>query len=431
MTKRSIFILLFFIFTVNNIVYGQVKFSDFFEDKVLRIDYILAGDSKHSEIYLQELKQENQYAGSKMNFVDLSDYGTYRYRLLDSESNQLIFSKGFCPLFEEWQATDEATIMKKGFYQVAILPFPKNKVRFVIDSRDKNNNFFTIFLTDIEPENYFIRAEAPPAFEVETIVKNGHPSEKVDLVFLSEGYRKEEMPVFIADVKRMVDSLFSAEPFNQYKDAFNIYAVKVPSQDSGTDIPGEKLYVNTAFNSSFYTFDVSRYLTSSDMKAIHDAASVVSYDHICVLVNSSRYGGGGFYNYLCLCTSNGFSSTDVFIHEFGHSFAGLADEYYTSDVAYDSYYNLKVEPWEPNITTLVDFDKKWKHMISADTPVPTPRSSKYANTVGVFEGGGYVAKGIYSPVDDCRMKRVEASFCPACSEAIVKKILESSRTQRH
>ena len=422
MTKRSIFIFLLFIFTVNNIVYGQIKFSDFFENKVLRIDYILAGDSKHSEIYLQELKQENQYAGSKMNFVDFSDYGTYRYRLFDYESNRLIFSKGFCPLFEEWQTTDEATIMKKGFYQVAILPFPKNKVRFVIDSRDKDNNFLTIFSTDIDPENYFIRAETPPAFEVETIVKNGNPSEKVDLVFLPEGYRKEEMPVFIADVKRMVDSLFSAEPFNQYKDAFNIYAVKVPSQNSGTDIPGDKLYVNTAFNSSFYTFDVPRYLTSSDMKAIHDAASVVSYDHICVLVNSSQYGGGGFYNYLCLCTSNGFASTGVFIHEFGHSFAGLADEYYTSDVAYNSYYNLKVEPWEPNITTLVDFDNKWKHMVSADTPVPTPRSSKYANTVGVFEGGGYVTKGIYSPVNDCRMKRVESAFCPACSEAIVKTI---------
>ena len=419
-TVRFFYTLLLFFFIGNNVVFGQVKFSEFFENKILRVDYILAGDSRNVEIYLQELKKEGLYAGSKTNVTNSPDYGTYRYRLFDVESGALIFSKGFCPLFEEWQATDEANIMKKGFYQVAILPFPKNKVRFDIDSRDKSNNFSTVFSTEIDPENYFIREESIPVFDVVTIADNGNPSEKVDLVFLSEGYREEEMATFIADVNRMVDSLFSAFPFNQYKDAFNIYAVKVPSHDSGTDIPGERSYVNTAFNSSFYTFDVSRYLTSSDMKAIHDAASVVPYDHICVLVNSSRYGGGGFYNYLCLCTSNGAFSTEVFIHEFGHSFVGLADEYYTSDVAYESYYDLKTEPWEPNITTLVNFDKKWKHLIKSGTPVPTPRSSKYNNSVGVFEGGGYVAKGVYSPVDDCRMKRVESAFCPVCSEAIVK-----------
>jgi len=204
---------------------------------------------------------------------------------------------------------------------------------------------------------------------------------------------------------------------------FNIYALETSSSESGNDIPGEGIYRNTIFNSTFYTFDISRYLTTTDMKTIHDKAAVVPYDQIVILVNSPLYGGGGFYNYLNVTTSNHKLSAKIFIHEFGHSFAGLADEYYTSEVAFEDYYNLKVEPWEPNLHMLVDFFSKWKNMVGAETSVPNPRFNNFASKVGAFEGGGYVSKGIYSPMENCRMKSNEtAFFCPVCQKAIIDAI---------
>ena len=212
------------------------------------------------------------------------------------------------------------------------------------------------------------------------------------------------------------------------KEYFNIYAVKTPSMESGTDIPGEHIYRNTLYNSTFYTFDISRYLTTSDLKTIHDMAAVVPYDQIFVLVNSPRYGGGGFYNFVTVCTSDNKLSSKVFVHEFGHGFAGLADEYYTSEVAYENYYNHKLEPWEPNLSTLVNFKSKWKELIDRDTPVPTPRDEKYSSKLGAFEGGGYTSKGIYSPMQDCRMKSNEtAEFCPVCQQAIRDVILQNTK----
>ena len=134
--------------------------------------------------------------------------------------------------------------------------------------------------------------------------------------------------------------------------------------ESGTDIPGERVYVNTVLNSSFYTFGTDRYLTTQDIKSVNDYAAVAPHDNIIVLINSNKYGGGGVYNYYSGTTAGHPLSPKVFIHEFGHGFAGLADEYYSSDVAYDEFYPLNVEPWEPNITTMVNFDSKWKKLIA-------------------------------------------------------------------
>jgi hypothetical protein len=231
------------------------------------------------------------------------------------------------------------------------------------------------------------------------------------------------MEKFREDAKRVTQYLFDEEPFKSEKEKFNVSAVLTPSPESGTDIPGEHIYKNTRFNSTFYTFDVSRYLTTSDMKNILDAAALVPYDQIYVLVNTERYGGGGFYNFVSVCTADNSLTKEVFVHEFGHGFAGLGDEYYTSDVAYEDFYNLKIEPWEPNITTLVNFGSKWKSMVKESVEIPTPRTAKYENTVGVYEGGGYMSKGIYSPFIDCQMKSNTAKgFCPVCAESIKKVI---------
>ncbi len=422
MKRQFVIIILFTLVPVTLI--AQLKYSNYFKDSALRIDYYLAGSDSAAEVYLGEMKKEPYFGGSKNNLVSFENYGTYRYRVYDLKKGELIYSKGFCPLFQEWQATAEAKELKKSFYQVAVIPFPKDEVVFTIEYQDWSGEFRELFSVNINPKDYFIREERLPDYEIEQIQLSGKPENKVDLVFLSEGYTKFEMNKYVDDVKRMVDAMFEVEPFDMHKDDFNIYAVKVPSMESGTDMPGDGVYRNTAFNSSFYTFDVPRYLTTTDMKSVHDAAALVPYDQILVLTNTDRYGGGGFYNYLSLTSVDHVRSEEVFVHEFGHAFAGLADEYYDSEVAYEEYYNLEVEPWEPNITTLVDFDSKWKDMIDLDTPIPTPRGNKYSKDVGVFEGGGYVAKGIYSPMTNCRMKSIQVeSFCPVCQRAIEEMIL--------
>ena len=403
--------------------FSQNEFNRYFKDQSMRFDFLLGGNYKEEKVYPEQIKKEPFWAGSKKNLIAPLNYGNFRFKIFDENSDSLIFSKGFSALFDEWQTTAEAKNTDKTFYQTAIFPFPKRKIKLEIDSRQWEGDFKTIYTTVIDPDNYFILNENPIRFETFEILNNGKPENKVDIVILAEGYTVNEMEKFKEDAKRVTQYLFEEEPFKSEKEKFNIRAVLTPSLESGTDIPGEHIYKNTYFNSSFYTFDVSRYLTTGDLKPILDAAANVPYDQIYVLVNTARYGGGGFYNFVTVCTSDNELTSEVFVHEFGHGFAGLGDEYYNSEVAYEDFYNLKVEPWEPNLTTLVDFGSKWKKMVPDGVEIPTPRSLKNNNTVGVYEGGGYMNKGIYSPFIDCRMKSNNAKkFCPVCTDAIRKVI---------
>ncbi|MDO5104907.1 M64 family metallopeptidase [Capnocytophaga sp.] len=388
--------------------------------KSLRIDFYILGDATTAEVIVSQLKKEPHWGGSKTNLI-FPDFGELRVRLIDENTGKIVFSKGFNSLFNEWQHVEQAKTEKKMFLHAIQFPFPTKKLKFSIEKRNKEGRFDDFFQKTINPDDYFIKEETVLAYPVKKILENGDASQKVDLVILAEGYTQNEMAKFYADAKRMTDYMFTIPPFDALKQHFNVYAVGVPSQESGTDIPGKNSYKKTAFDASFYTFDMERYLTTNNMQAIADAASLVPYDQIYILVNTETYGGGGFYNHLNLATSDNKLSEKVFVHEFGHGFAGLADEYYDSSTAFDSAYNIKVEPWEQNITSLVNFDTKWKDMIKKTTPIPTPRTSKYEKTVGVFEGGGYVSKGIYSPVQDCRMKSNDPKgFCPVCQRAIHK-----------
>jgi hypothetical protein len=201
-----------------------------------------------------------------------------------------------------------------------------------------------------------------------------------------------------------------------------------PSEDAGADIPGAGIWKNTLVNSSFYTFDSERYLTTLDFWKVKDIAALAPYDQIYILVNTEKYGGGGIYNHYNLTSTGNQHSSTVFIHEFGHGFAGLGDEYYTSDVSYTDFYSPEIEPWEPNLTTLVNFSEKWENLLIPGTPVPTPESPEYINTTGVFEGGGYVAKGVYRPAVNCRMKSNNSEhFCQVCEKTIEQMILFLTR----
>jgi hypothetical protein len=402
---------------------GQNTYDMYFTDKVLRFDYMLAGNSTKTTVYPVGMKEESFFGGSRIQLTDPFNYGNLKYEVFDAVNNSLIYSRGFCTLYQEWQTTAEAKTMERSFYEVATMPFPKNKVRFVLSMREKNGLFSRLYETEIDPANYFIRKEKPVNAQVIKIYNAGDPETSVDLAFIAEGYTAAEMTKFRQDVRKMADLLLNEPPFSNYKNKFNIYAIEAVSDESGTDIPGERSFVNTALNSSFYTFDTDRYLTTQDIKTVNDYAALVPHDNIIVLINSSKYGGGGVYNYYSGTTVGHAYSDKVFIHEFGHGFAGLADEYYSSDVAYDEFYPLSVEPWEPNITTRVNFDSKWKKLITNETPIPTPAEDKYKNTTGLFEGGGYSAKGIFRPEIECRMKsNSPKGYCAVCQEAVRKMI---------
>jgi hypothetical protein len=384
---------------------------------------MLAGNWQKTTVYPVGMIEEPFFGGSKTQLTDPFNFGNFRYEVFDAADNTLIYSRGFCTLYQEWQTTAEAKVMERCFYEVATMPFPKNKVKFLLSIRQRNGSFAKLYETEIDPTDYFIRKEKPLNTTFTKVYEAGDPATSVDLVFIAEGYKADEMGKFRSDVKRMADILLAEIPFNEFKNKFNIYAVEAVSTDSGTDIPGEKTYANTTVNSSFYTFDLERYLTTRDMKSVNDYAAVVPHDNIIVLINSTKYGGGGVYNYYSGTSVDHAFSPTVFIHEFGHGFAGLADEYYSSSVAYEEFYPLDVEPWEPNITTLVNFDAKWKKCISKETPVPTPEEDKFMDLTGLFEGGGYSAKGIYRPEMECRMKsNQKKGFCSVCSETVRKMI---------
>lgn len=401
---------------------AQNEFDTFFVKKSLRIDFALTGNATTQQAAIQQLREEPVWGGPVKNLEDPFNYGGYYVNVYDAESGKKIYSRGFNTLFEEWRTTDQAKSETQAWNNSVSVPFPKKPVQIEICARDKADmNFHPLLKQLVDPKSIFIDRSPLKKNKVVEILSNGDSSNKADLVFLAEGYTEAEMDKFEADAKRFTKTLFDTPPFGKYKADFNVWAVCVPSQESGMDVSGDGVWKNTALNSGYYTFGIDRYLTSQDLKPIRDAVWDVPCDAIFILVNSDTYGGGGMYNFYAMSTANNELTSVVFVHEFGHSFAGLADEYFNSEVAYNDFYNLKYEPWEPNITTLVDFDKKWKDLLPKNTPVPTPLDDKFKDKTGVFEGGGYLSKGIYRPMDNCMMRNYHP-FCPACQRGITQMI---------
>jgi len=460
------------VFVLFRFLFSQTGYEKHFTGDALRIDYFHSGTKDEEKICINQLYRVTPWAGSRENLIDTLNAGYYMVRVIDGNTNNLIYSYGFSTLFNEWQTTQEALQgVWKTIHETVLIPYPKHEIQLEFWSRDKKSHFSRlIFNTRIDPRSYSINKEnrASGAIKLDSII-NGDYSRKVDLVVIGEGFTSTELTEFLNIAKALTDTMFTIEPFKDYSQEFNIYFVIRPSQDSGTDDPRKGIFSKTALNTSFNTFDSQRYLMTFDTKSIHDIASIVPYDAIIIIVNSETYGGGGIYNFYASTSAFNEWSPYVYVHEFGHSFAGLADEYYTSDVAYSEFYPPGIEPWETNVTPLLDpKNVKWANQIDQGIPIPTPwdkekfdkanmeyrkklrlltdekapaseiaklsenhqkwldeffMKSRYVGKTGAFEGAGYASEGLYRPAVNCIMfSKGLPGFDVVCKSTIERRI---------
>ena len=403
------------------------KFEDYFENKTLRTDYIFSGDSGKQQVYLDELSSLPQWAGRRHHLSELPLAGNGEITMKDKASGEVIYRTSFSSLFQEWLGEEEATRVKKGFENSFLLPFPKKDAVVTVSLKNAHQEVCASLTHDIRPDDILIHQRGTARITPHRYLhRSGSMEDCIDVAILAEGYSEAEMDLFYQDATATCEALFAHEPFGKLKNRFNIVAVASPSEDSGVSIPLKNEWKSTAVSSHFSTFYSDRYLTTSRVKSIHNWLAGIPYEHIIILANTDTYGGGGIYNSYTLTTAHHPMFKPVVVHEFGHSFGGLADEYAYSE-APSPLYPYSIEPWEQNITTLVDFGSKWKDMVPEGTPVPTPvktSANEIYTSVGVYEGAGYTKKGIYRPVTECRMKINEApAFCPVCQRALEKLIL--------
>lgn len=382
-------------------------FNSWFQDKTLRIDYIFSGNDHEQHIAVDELSQSPRWYGKRQRLAELPMEGNGQITVRDSVSGKIIYRNSFSTLFQEWKSYPEAKTIDKSFENVFLVPMPKRTVKVTLDLRDNRRQISASLTHVVNPNDILIRhigeKEVTPYVYLQ---KAADTTRCIRIAYVAEGYTKAEMPKFLEDARRAMGYLFSYEPFKSSRNRFSLVAVESPSVDSGVSIPRKGIWKNTALLSNYDTFYSERYLTTLHLKRLYDCLAGIPYEHIIVLVNTERYGGGGILNSYNLCAAHNSTFRPVVVHEFGHSFAGLADEY-----AYDTeevpMYPHDVEPWEKNITTKVDFKGKWENLIGKD-----PKA-------GFYEGAGYSPKGVYRAYPDCRMRTNEnPDFCPACRQAI-------------
>ena len=395
-------------------------FADHFADKTLRVDYIFNGNASGQAICLDGLSALPTWAGRKHHLAELPLQGNGQIVMRNAASGKTIYTTSFSSLFQEWLETDEARNVTKGFENTFLLPYPLQPVEIEITLLDPRRNVRASMKHIVHPNDVLIEQKGNSHITPHKyLLHNDSPEKCIDVAILAEGYTLQEIQTFYEDADIACKSIFDHEPFKSMKKRFNVVAVASPSTDSGVSVPRLNEWKHTAFGSHFSTFYSDRYLTTSRVKAIHDALAGIPYEHIIILANTEEYGGGGIYNSYTLTTAHHPMFRPVVVHEFGHSFGGLADEYfYDNDVMTDTY-PLDIEPWEQNISTQVDFASKWKDMLPSNIPIPTPISASEKYPTGVYEGGGYSAKGIFRPADNCRMRTNEyPEFCPVCQRAL-------------
>ncbi len=417
------------------------SFGQNFEDSTLRLDYVFCGDASHQAIYWRQAFKTGPWAGRRNNMSDPLLKGNGQVRVLDPLTGECLYANSFSTLFQEWTVTEEATRVQKTFEGSFQVPFPKRAVDIEISLLDIHGEVKGYIRHGINPADILIRPIGGSPYEMRTVHGGGILSETIDIAIVSEGYAETDKDKFFHDAQRAVDALFSHEPFASQMERFSVRAVFAPSLDSGVSVPHDGIWRSTTLSSHFDTFYSDRYLTTSSIWELSNLIGTVPYEHVIVLANTAKYGGGGIYNSITIMNSDHPTFVPVLVHEFGHAFGGLGDEYFYDD-QFESQYPPDTEPWEPNLTTLHDFSSKWADMLPEGTPVPTPEDELEKqdvrhvwNTfsqqqkavlnmkVGVYEGGGYSSRGVYRPVQECRMKINECeSFCPVCTRAIVRMI---------
>ena len=387
------------------------RFDDYFCNQTLRLDYTFSGNAERQDIYVDKLNVSPLWYGKRQRLAEIPVEGNGQITVKDHRTGRVIYKNSFSTLFQEWLTYDEAKTTKKSFENVFLVPMPKDTVEVTVDLRNNRREIVATMTHTVVPTDILIRhiGEQNKTPFV-TLQEAADTSKCIHIAFVAEGYQESEMQTFIDDAREAMEALFAHEPFKSLKNRFNIVAVESPSHDSGTSEPGKGIWKQTALGSHFNTFYSDRYLTTLNLKRLHDWLAGIPYEHIIVLVNTANYGGGGILNSYNLSMTHHRAFKPVVVHEFGHSFAGLADEYAYEQEAIPMY-PLDIEPWEPNITTQVDFANKWKEMIGK------------VKGVGLYEGAGYSLKGVYRPEEDCRMRTNEnPTFCHVCEQAIRKLI---------
>lgn len=373
------------------------------QEQTLRVNYTFSGNSKEARIYLDDLNVIDGWAGRRVNMKDLYLDGNGQITMTDEATGDTLYRNAFSTLFQEWQNTEEATRVDRSFENVYLLPMPTAKAVVEVKLTDNYNNVVATLRHTVDPEDILIRriGQNPPKWKY--LHQGGSAEQCIDVVIVPEGYTADEMDLFYKDAGIAVNSLLSHEPFKTMQDRFNILAVELASKDGAVSVPLQGLWTETALSSHFSTFYSDRYLTTLRLRQLHDKLAGVPYEHIIILANTDVYGGGGIFNSYTLTTAHHAQFAPVVVHEFGHSFGGLADEYFYDD-QYEQYYNSETEPWEPNITTKVDFDSKWKDKVPG---------------AGLYEGGGYMSKGVWRGFFDCRMKTNSyPEFCKVCQRSL-------------
>lgn len=448
---------------------AAATFDETFTARTMRVDYFHTSTPRGDEIIaLDRVVSDGPWPGSRTYLIDTSNLGKYYFELIDRDTNQVVFSRGFASVYGEWETTAEAQQRPGTFHESLRFPWPKKPVQVVLKKRDAQNAFQQVWSVVVDPSSRFVNpADRAPAGKVWALFENGPASQKVDLLIIGEGYTEAEMPKLRKDVERLAGKLFATEPFKSRKKDFNVRVLELPASKSGVHRPRTRDDRRTVTAVEYNIFDSERYVLTLDNRSWRDAAASAPYDFIEILVNEKQYGGGGIFNDQATTSVDSGFAEYVFVHEFGHHFAGLGDEYYTSPVSYQTGGTDHPEPWEPNITAS-GTRPKWMELVTAGTPLPTPwdkeafethareyqkeraklreanvpesqmdelfrrdlewntkflGSQKYAGRVGAFEGAGYEPKGLYRPEVDCIMfTRDEVGFCDVCSRAINRMI---------
>lgn len=422
--KRAILAVLFMACSVVTAI--AQDFNTYFENRTLRLDYTFSGNAKEQNIYVDELSVMPNWYGKRVRLSDVPVQGNGQITVRSHATGEVLYRNSFSTLFQEWLSYDEAKSVSKSFENVFLVPMPKDTVDVTVDLRNNRHQVMASLTHIVNPKDILIRHigenDVTPYV---TLQQAADTAKCIHIAFIAEGYKADEMQTYLNDARTAIDALFAHEPFKSRRSCFNIVAVESPSVESGTSEPSKGIWKNTALRSHFDTFYSDRYLTTLSLKTLHNWLAGTPYEHIIILVNTDKYGGGGILNSYVLSMTHHDKYRPVVVHEFGHSFAGLADEYAYEEEAIPMYPH-DIEPWEQNITTLVDFKGKWENLIKQGTPIPTPPSNKadvIKGRVGVFEGAGYSLKGVYRGTQDCRMRTNETpEFCPVCKQALERLI---------